>query len=453
MNEQDGTQSSTKQRRSRKVNTADQEYVKQAPAAQRPANDDTEAWKKYWRAQGQSWRIEPEIDIERQKYLAERLNITPDWKQGIFPFKDIRLSRADIEWLLATHENGRGPVDWSAKSQRVRWGLDLRGANLSQINLHTLPLAHLRGGLTSREWLVATDAQRDMAAVNVIGCDLFRANLEGARLRRAHLEQTSFQQAHLEDAYLEEAFLERTNLFRTHFEGADLRGAHLEDAVLCEAFFDVGTNLRNLILGKKGLGSALLADVHWGGVNLATLNWSQVNILGDEYVAQQKKYNDTIKDKENRLKEFEQADRANRQLAVELQAQGLNEDAARFAYRAQKLQRVVFRRQRKFAKYLFSGILDLLAGYGYKPIRSVIWYLVIIFGFAMAYYVFGHLPFFPDVFVFSLTSFHGRGFFPGLGNETSLHNPLVVLAALEAVIGLLIEISFIATFTQRFFGK
>jgi len=52
-----------------------------------------------------------------------------------------------------------------------------------------------------------------------------------------------------------------------------------------------------------------------------------------------------------------------------------------------------------------------------------------------------------------LTSFHGRGFFPGLENKASLDNPLVVLAAFEAVVGLFIEISFIATFTQRFFGK
>jgi len=50
-------------------------------------------------------------------------------------------------------------------------------------------------------------------------------------------------------------------------------------------------------------------------------------------------------------------------------------------------------------------------------------------------------------------SFHGRGFFPSLSSETNLHNPLVMLAAAEAIIGLLIEISFIATFTQRFFGK
>jgi hypothetical protein len=59
-------------------------------------------------------------------------------------------------------------------------------------------------------------------------------------------------------------------------------------------------------------------------------------------------------------------------------------------------------------------------------------------------------PFSPlEAAVFSLTSFHGRGFFPG---GLSLDDPVTVLAALEAVIGLFIEISFIATFTQRCFG-
>jgi hypothetical protein len=34
-----------------------------------------------------------------------------------------------------------------------------------------------------------------------------------------------------------------------------------------------------------------------------------------------------------------------------------------------------------------------------------------------------------------------------------LDSPLAVVGAVEAMIGLLIEASFIATFTQRFFGK
>ena len=155
-----------------------------------------------------------------------------------------------------------------------------------------------------------------------------------------------------------------------------------------------------------------------------------------------------------RVEEYERAVRANRQLATALQAQGLNEDAARFAYRAQKLQRVVLRRQRKFGHYLFFLFLDTIAGYGYRPSRSVLWCLAIIIGFALVYYSFGHLSLWPpDAFVYSLTSFHGRGFFPGLEGKHSLHDPLIMLAAFEAVVGLFIEISFIATFTQRFFGR
>src|SRR5258708_29345548 len=41
----------------------------------------------------------------------------------------MKLSRADVEWLLATHENGRGPVDWSDGSQRGREELDVHGAD------------------------------------------------------------------------------------------------------------------------------------------------------------------------------------------------------------------------------------------------------------------------------------------------------------------------------------
>lgn len=96
----------------------------------------------------------------------------------------------------------------------------------------------------------------------------------------------------------------------------------------------------------------------------------------------------------------------------------------------------------------------MLAGYGYKPERTVGWYLFVVFGFALAYALLGHLPIWPDALVYSLTSFHGRGFLPNLdGQVVTLHYPLVVMAAFEAVIGLLIEVSFIATFTQRFFGK
>ncbi len=434
----------------------------QKTALQRPSNDDKGAWKAYWKTRGQPWRTEPEIDTKRQEYLAERCTIIPDIEQGIYPFKDIKLSRADVEWLVADHEEGRGPVDWDDERQRKRKGLDLRGADLRRLNLSRLPLTGMHAG--SRHWSYATEDQHKAALAHLEGTSLVYAHLEGAFLAYAHLENADlssaslqraiFRGAHLERAWLSEAHLESADLRFAHLEGAYLGSAQLERALLCNAFFDQATQLNAIVLGNKKSGIASLVDVHWSDVNLAVVKWSQVDMLGEEYEARQKlNWDGKVKTRGMRVEEYERAVRANRQLATALQAQGLNEDAARFAYRAQKLQRVVLRRQRKFTSYLFSGFLDLLAGYGYRPIRSLFWYLVMICGFAILYWAFGHLPPFPDAFVFSLTSFHGRGFFPGLGDKIPLHNPLVVLAALEAVVGLFIEISFIATFTQRFFGK
>lgn len=50
----------------------------------------------------------------------------------------------------------------------------------------------------------------------------------------------------------------------------------------------------------------------------------------------------------------------------------------------------------------------------------------------------------------SISSFHGRGFFPA---TLTLGDPVALVAAAEAIIGLFIELVFIATFTQRFFAR
>jgi hypothetical protein len=133
----------------------------------------------------------------------------------------------------------------------------------------------------------------------------------------------------------------------------------------------------------------------------------------------------------------------------------LNEQADRFAYRAHLMHRTVQRRRHHYLRYSGSLLLDLMAGYGYQPLRSLATYLLVVAGFAAAYFVVAaqvdiSMP--PlAALVFSVTSFHGRGFAPG--ENVPLTNPLTVLAAGEAIIGLLIEITFIATFTQRFFAR
>lgn len=429
-------------------------------------------------SQAHPWLTEPQIPPTRQQFLTQCLAIKPDIKQGTYPFKDIKLTRADIEWLLASH----GPIDPDDPQQRQRTGLDLRGADLQHVDLSGLPLANVCGGLTRNEWAAATTEQRFMAGVQLQDADLSNAQLQGAilqganlqraTLRRTQLQKTNLFRACLQQAYLRGAHLEAAQLREAHLEGASLRETLLQGAHLRGAFFDAETSLYGAKLSDEKLGVVSLADVHWGDMNLAVVDWSQVSILGDEYRARQQKMSSGVAiGREKHLKRCQSAVRANRQLALAMQAQGMNEMAVRFAYRAQVLQRKVLwrqmmwglveaqpsdstvrkwrRRGQKFGACVFSWFLDMLAGYGYKPGRSLLIYLLVIAVFATCYSVFGHLS--PlEALVFSVTSFHGRGFLPG---PFALSNPVTALAALEAVVGLFIEISFIATFTQRFFGR
>src|SRR6266567_2665412 len=434
-----------------------------------PASDDRDAWHAYWTALDQPWRTELEIDLKRQEELAQRRTTAVDVEKGIYPFKGMKLDQADIEWLLATHENGRGPVNWDDETQREREGLDLRGAELDQVWLSLLPLARLCAGQRMMD-RPGTEERRNMALLSFQGVPSIEgrgaylpfAHLEGAELGGVHLEKANLRNSHLEEIWLVDACLDGADLSRAKLNNANLDAAHLGGARL------VGVQLKDVTLNnisltdRKNVGP-YLADISWGDTNLTVVKWSQVIILGDEYEARQKKdTNSKTKDRLRRLEEHEAAVRANRQLAVVLQAQGLNEQAARFAYRAQVVQRYVFwfemvqhtvklrQRGQALGAWLFSWFLFFLAGYGYKPGRSFFAYLLVIVGFTTLYLgLDGHLAWYEAVVV-SMTAFHGRGFSP---STFSPGDPLSIASAFEAFVGLIIEVTFIATLTQRFFNK
>jgi uncharacterized protein YjbI with pentapeptide repeats len=545
-----------------------------------------EEWHAYWQAKGFPWRTEREIDEMRQEELRKCRAVTSDIEKGNYPFKGLELGRADVEWLLATHENGRGPVDWSDEWQRKRKGLDLRGADLRGADLQHLPLAGLIGGLSLEEdmhsllskhgdeglihlekvklgnahlegaklghayleaadlyeahlqytdltsarlqyaWLdkahlehanlsyahlIATNLddahleEANLSSAHAEGANLDRAHLEKANLTYIHLEKASLRGTFLNNAILEGADLAGTNLHSAHLEGTDLRDAHFEGkhmetndlkqarkwfngqrwrgmedvlispeeweelqeefpeellpADLSGTFFDSATLLEKAHLGDNKYGLVSLVDVSWGGANLSVVDWANVKVLGDKSIALQRKMSIN---KRERLSAYQQAVRANRQLAVALLNQGLNEDAARFSYVAQVLQRKVFWfqilqprqsfRQRclSFGAWLFSGFLSLLAGYGYKLLRSFRAYVLIISIFTIIYLCLSpHLAWY-EAIVVSMTAFHGRGFSP---STFSPGDPLSIASAFEAFVGLIIEVTFIATLTQRFFGK
>jgi hypothetical protein len=429
---------------------------------QRPIADNSDEWTAYWTAQGMSWRTEPEIDGERQYELdRRRREIVPDIEKGVYPFKDIELDRADIEWLLATHQSMgvTGPVDWDNALHHAREGIDLRGAILDSPSCDNLPLARTKGGLSGTDFDNTNDIQKKLAAMVMKGGSMKYAHLEGAALNYAKMEGVS--------------------LFETHLEAAQLFKCLLASelpADLGHVYFDHQTRLDFVNwCTRNGIGPAV-AGIHWNHADLTSVDWSSISRIYDEEIARsglpiRKKFGVG-----NQLYAFERGVQAYRQLTIVLRSQGLNEVADRFAYRAQLLQRIVLRRQRNLLRYLGSLFLDLLSGYGYRPFRSLYSYIFTIGLFALLFWcvtndvslTFGwftnvitwlgmtppppstqHLQGYEAVVV-SMTSFHGRGFFQPV---QSPGDKVAILAAIEAFFGLLLEIVLIATFTQRFFAR
>jgi uncharacterized protein YjbI with pentapeptide repeats len=356
------------------------------------------------------------------------------------PFAGVALTGADVYWLAERVRDDLGSVP----------DLHLEGADLggAQLEGAILNRTHLEGARLSGAHL----ERADLSGVHLEGADLSGAHLEGSTPRSAHLEGADLYEAHLEWANLNDAHLEGTLLSGVHLSGAHLYGAHLEGAYLYQAQLE-GADLRIAWLDSKTVLSdavlnaqTKLGDIHWSGVgavDLTSATWANVPTLGDEHDVGLR----------SDAAAHEGVVRAYRQLAAQLRAQGMSEVADRFLYRAQVVQRRLLRKLHRYGQWLGSWFLAALAGYGYKPSRTIIWYLATVTAFAVAYYFLGPTQghtFLPDgALVFSVTSFHGRGFFP---ENLSFESWVTRLAALEAVTGLLIEISFIATFTQRFFG-
>ena len=310
-------------------------------------------------AVGNRWGdpIGKERQAELQGYLDRWLAETDHGKK-IGPYDRIRsagdeleqrliLTGADVFWI-AEQSGSDNPI----KASNMRLG----GADLSH--------AHLEGAKLSKAHMDYVGLQE--AYLN--GSDLSYAHLDGAWLMMAHLVSTNLSQvhlrgatlwsAHLENAELIDAHLERAEFDDAHLNGANLSGAHLEGTTLAAADLE-GANLTDTWFDKTSrLNDAILTGVSldqvtFDNTNLTVVDWGLVDILGDELSTHIRKADDwVLMDPDMRLDQYKSAVRANRLLAVALHDQGMNEDADRFAYRAQLLQQQVLRRQREVRRLL-----------------------------------------------------------------------------------------------------
>ncbi len=199
-------------------------------------------------------------------------------------------------------------------------------------------------------------------------------------------------------------------------------------------------------------GTTRLLGVRWNGAPLDNIQWSQAHKLGDEPDQHELAQRSARK----RAEAYRRAARSYHGLAAALQAQGLATTASAYRVREMVMERKALRSERNYGGWLLNVILDAVAGHGEKPGRIFIAYLVVVLSFAAAYLGVTHFVetglshlSWDEALVLSLTSFHGRGFFPGF---LSLGDWVSRIAALEAVIGLFIELILIATFSRRFLG-
>jgi uncharacterized protein YjbI with pentapeptide repeats len=324
----------------------------------------------------------------------------------------------------------------------------LEHARLFGVHLEDAVLA--RAHLEHATLIAARLERAELGAAYLEGANLHGAHLTGTHLEQVHLERANLGSTHLEGAYLHAARLDGASLHGAHLAGTRLEQTHLEGADLRAASFDKGSRLHDAMLT-----GASFDLVTFEITNLTVVDWGQLERLGDERTAREPKdAGGKPKDRAARLREFKAAVRANRVLSVALRAQGLNEDGDRFDYRARFLQRQVLHRQGQRGRAFGSWLLDVVSGYGYRPLRSVSAYVLIIALFAGLYllnaqFAAPHLTW-DESLVLSISSFHGRGFF---SSGIALGNNLARIAAGEAILGLLLEITFIATFTQRFFAR
>lgn len=357
-------------------------------------------------------------------------------------------------------------------------GADFSLAILSDSDLRE---AHMSRGIFDSAMLVGCQLQ----GAECRGAVLRKAQLDRANLRDAKLQGADISEAQLHDATLTGAEMARAicidtkfshaTMIHTNLQGANLQRASLEHADLTGAVLSNATLSRAVLggftrLDEVSLDDAFLADVAWEGADLAVVRWDKLKSIGEERTAGLIRLSSSVGEQRTiRVQTLEAAVRAYRQLAVALQDQGINEPAHRYSYKALRLQRELYKTKPSLGLFVISWLLDMLAGYGYVWWHTAILYLSTLLAFTVYYFtqssslqfaaLTSHtgklLPLtwheaLEAAIVLSITSFHGRGFFSGI---LAPNSPIAVASAFEAVVGFIIEISFIATFTRRFFGR
>jgi uncharacterized protein YjbI with pentapeptide repeats len=393
----------------------------------------------------------PSVERQRELEALYELNL----RELQPPYAGVEIhAKGELLWIM--ERRGWSGLPDGAGSNAA----DLRRCVLSDADLSGVHLryADLTGAFVERCNMERAFFERaNLQGAFFIGhTTLANAILEGANLSETYLHKSDLSDADLAGANLRSARLVRTNLHGAIMQRVDLQGAHLRRADLRGTYLNGArmnehTVLHNVLLDEH----TRLGDVVWGGAALTSIDWTTVRKFGDESVARK------MRTAAQRTAAYRDAARMYRDLVTALEHQGLSTPASKFRLRVNHVERKALFWNREVRSWAFSSLLNGVAGYGERPGRTFTIYLCLILGFALGYYSMDHTfglsvsgsqadLSFVEACVLSITAFHGRGFFQ---TPLNLGDPVGIVAAVEAVIGLFIEALFVASFSRRFLSN
>ncbi len=192
-----------------------------------------------------------------------------------------------------------------------------------------------------------------LAGYKLSSADLKHASLIGADLSGADLSRAYLQHAHMYGTNLKGA-----NLFKANLQKANLRAADLRDCNLLGTFLE-GTKLENV-------------------------KWNDNYILINEREADEALRNG---DPNTALMKYREAEEIYRSIKLCHRTQGHSKEESPFFYR----EMVVHRKQMPYFSWhrLWSKLVDLISGYGEKPVNVIRTMLFLIICCAILFGIFG----------------------------------------------------------------
>lgn len=339
-----------------------------------------------------------------------------------------------VKKLLEKHKDDR---DLTSEMDYIEPGWDWSETELSGWNLEGLKLSDNKN--------IANLQKSNFTRANLQNIKLASANLEKAYFGGANLKNAILRESILKEAYLRGAILEDATLHKSCLQNADMVGANLQNAKLWSSNLQ-GAKLQRANLKNAGFNEkTILQDVNWYQCQIdnSTLRFADNQL--DEKVIQEKN-NDYSKAKE-----------VYRNLKNYFRQEGMYNISGEYYYREKLMETKCSWKDKKLINWISNIILYLLAGYGERPGRVIIWWAGIIFSFAyiyhhcngiyngMVYNITSYNPKFLETLYFSIVTFTTLGF----GDLAPKPGFFQLFASLEALLGAIFMAMFIFVFARK----